>query len=400
MRRSPVKTGLHVQRSRATTRRRDRGEEPPPLPNRHEQLWAWLQSRLSSVQDINTLSRKRFLQETGHLNVPPGERLRQLAIFADEEVLVPRGAGHWFTLRSIYQQALRFNEPDLWLVHYSMAHSVANILVVEDLEPAVREQIAAEGIAAGLRAVELAPDRPETHHILGLCYYRTDRPLEALACFEAGAATDRNDGWTALFRAYTLHDLRRWDEAVRAYDAVPLDFFKGPVAWRVDLLKEYRAWCKLQQGDRGGALADFLALLARYEAQPVVAGPALNNYLVRAAAGPLRVELHQRVLALIRQLEQLDQTGRPVGMELDPGWAIRELESARPLDPVRLAWIGGSVVKLAQSICEGRTFDLLPILADGLEEAGCSDNEILGHLRGAEPHWRGCWIVDLISMKE
>jgi tetratricopeptide (TPR) repeat protein len=395
-----VKTGLSVQRSRATTRRRDRGEEPAPLPNSHDQLWAWLDARLSSIQDINAFSWKRFLQETANLDVPPGERLRQLADFADQNTLVPRGPARWFTLRSIYEQALRFNEPDAWLVHYSMASSVSNILVVEDLEPAIRESIAAEGIAAGTRAVELAPDRPETYHILGLCYYKADRPLEALSCFEAGAATDPKDGWTALFRAYTLHDLRRWDEAVRAYNAVPLDFFKGPVAWRVDLLKEGRAWCKLQQGDRAGALSDFMALLARYEAQPVVAGRALNKHLVRAAAGPLRDELHQRTLALIRQLEQLEQHGDLLVLELDFAWAIRELESSRALDPAWLAWNGGAIAKLAEAIDEGHTFDLLPILAESLEEAGCTDAEILGHLRGQQPHWRGCWVVDLALSKK
>ena len=40
------------------------------------------------------------------------------------------------------------------------------------------------------------------------------------------------------------------------------------------------------------------------------------------------------------------------------------------------------------------------ILADVLEEAGCSDTDVLGHLRGPEPHVRGCWVVDLLLHKE
>jgi hypothetical protein len=35
-------------------------------------------------------------------------------------------------------------------------------------------------------------------------------------------------------------------------------------------------------------------------------------------------------------------------------------------------------------------------LADGLEDAGCTDAELLGHLRGPGPHVRGCWAVDLV----
>jgi hypothetical protein len=38
-------------------------------------------------------------------------------------------------------------------------------------------------------------------------------------------------------------------------------------------------------------------------------------------------------------------------------------------------------------------------LGDALEEAGCSDEEILAHLRGPGPHVRGCWVVDLLLNK-
>jgi hypothetical protein len=41
----------------------------------------------------------------------------------------------------------------------------------------------------------------------------------------------------------------------------------------------------------------------------------------------------------------------------------------------------------------------LAVLADALEEAGCTDPDILGHLRGPGPHVRGCWAVDLLMGK-
>jgi hypothetical protein len=37
----------------------------------------------------------------------------------------------------------------------------------------------------------------------------------------------------------------------------------------------------------------------------------------------------------------------------------------------------------------------LSILSDALEEAGCPNQEILGHLRSPGPHCRGCWALDL-----
>jgi hypothetical protein len=41
----------------------------------------------------------------------------------------------------------------------------------------------------------------------------------------------------------------------------------------------------------------------------------------------------------------------------------------------------------------------LYLFADALEEAGCSDAELLGHLRGPGPHVRGCWAVVLVLGK-
>ena len=63
-------------------------------------------------------------------------------------------------------------------------------------------------------------------------------------------------------------------------------------------------------------------------------------------------------------------------------------------------WHDGMILKLAQSIGKDKAFDRLPVLADALEEAGCSDAGILGHLRGTGPHVRGCRVVDLLSGKE
>jgi hypothetical protein len=41
----------------------------------------------------------------------------------------------------------------------------------------------------------------------------------------------------------------------------------------------------------------------------------------------------------------------------------------------------------------------MPILADALEEAGCTDAAILDHCRQPGEHVRGCWVVDLLLGK-
>jgi hypothetical protein len=64
-----------------------------------------------------------------------------------------------------------------------------------------------------------------------------------------------------------------------------------------------------------------------------------------------------------------------------------------------LDWNDGTVVRLASAIYEERAFDHLPILADALEEAGCTDPDILLHGRARSDHARGCWLLDLIIGK-
>src|SRR5262249_36585376 len=66
------------------------------------------------------------------------------------------------------------------------------------------------------------------------------------------------------------------------------------------------------------------------------------------------------------------------------------------LDPL---WLTPTVVSLAQAAYEERlpSFDLDPvrlgILADALEDGGCTDEVILAHLRSPGPHVRGCWAM-------
>jgi hypothetical protein len=71
-----------------------------------------------------------------------------------------------------------------------------------------------------------------------------------------------------------------------------------------------------------------------------------------------------------------------------------------PADPSWLAWNDRTVVKLAQTIYDDRAYDWLPILANALEDAGCSEVDILAHCRGSGPHVRACWVVDLVLGKE
>jgi hypothetical protein len=84
---------------------------------------------------------------------------------------------------------------------------------------------------------------------------------------------------------------------------------------------------------------------------------------------------------------------------------LREITGTLPfksvsLEPDWLAWNDRTIPKLAQAIYDDRAFDRLAILADALEDAGCTDAAILAHCRQPGTHVRGCWVVDLLLGKE
>jgi hypothetical protein len=81
-------------------------------------------------------------------------------------------------------------------------------------------------------------------------------------------------------------------------------------------------------------------------------------------------------------------------------------EVAPSVDPQWLAWDGVVVAGLAQSAYDRwhqpsglLDNNRLAVLADALEEAGCSDAILLDHLRSGREHVRGCFVVDFLLGK-
>jgi hypothetical protein len=81
-----------------------------------------------------------------------------------------------------------------------------------------------------------------------------------------------------------------------------------------------------------------------------------------------------------------------MGITIEPGW---------------LTWRDRTIQRLAQAAYDERDLPVgnlqtvrLAVLADALEEAGCTKQEMLAHLRGPGPHVRGCWVIDYLLEKQ
>ena len=126
---------------------------------------------------------------------------------------------------------------------------------------------------------------------------------------------------------------------------------------------------------------------AREEAQSLDCGNDSGN-----------VSSEHVLLGLLRDRDSV-ATQVLLNFGLEPAEGRKELLkslSQRP-DP---RWRTSNVTALAQAIYDDRAFDRLPILADALEDAGCTDADILNHCRQPGEHVRGCWVVDLVLGKE
>jgi hypothetical protein len=69
------------------------------------------------------------------------------------------------------------------------------------------------------------------------------------------------------------------------------------------------------------------------------------------------------------------------------------------LPPGVLAWNDGTVRRIVQGVYAEYRFRDMAILADALEDAGCTDADVVAHCRNGGPHVKGCWVVDLLLGK-
>jgi hypothetical protein len=119
----------------------------------------------------------------------------------------------------------------------------------------------------------------------------------------------------------------------------------------------------------------------------------------RAADGVLGgtgVVVDHAVRAVVARLDLCARSLRPLLGDIFGSLPFHE---PPPLDPTVLTYNGGAAGRLAQSTYDSRCFEDLPVLADALEEAGCTDAALLGHLRGPGPHALGCHGLDAVLGK-
>jgi hypothetical protein len=184
--------------------------------------------------------------------------------------------------------------------------------------------------------------------------------------------------------------LRKALEAIEGYaDGIistrTIDTWRRKVFKTFDVNSEPRRWTAWHSAVRGVAYSLFPTDLDNTVAGAGWAADALATEKCpgskQRGSAPFRKVFHSALEHLLGEI-----FGNPI--------------SPSPIEPFCRT---PTVKALAKEVYEKRSlpegvFDpiIVAVLADALEDAGCTDADILNHLRGPGPHARGCHVIDAL----
>lgn len=133
--------------------------------------------------------------------------------------------------------------------------------------------------------------------------------------------------------------------------------------------------------DRKATAADLVAALAELARAAAEAGG-------RSVGSIWTVADARRVASACEEHRAARAVADALGRALDPAGCL-----SPPDTRWDRTWNTADVTALARGIDHAGQYELLPVLADALEDAGCDDPVVLAHCRGPGPHGPECWAV-------
>ncbi len=232
-----------------------------------------------------------------------------------------------------------------------------------------------------LRQRQIHGIRPKQYRLLACAFARWGSPLILGKDCLAAITTAEKFAEGACTRAeLAFAEARAWDDWRRQSGPADGDEAARATALRAEqeaawtALRAVRAGFRTAATRRAEVIYHELVQKSPKEQWPklVAAIEAIEDPFVLA----LRPYAHLETTAIIEDI--LGSKDRPPGIS-----SLRR-------------WNGGTLVRLARTIHQHENFSDLPILADALEEAGCSDEYTLEHCRQKKNHYRGCWVLEWI----
>lgn len=283
MPRSNVLRGVHKQLNRAQLRSRLDKKQPVNNTDSLNDLLSWFENNIvtSDPAKIESINVKNFLYATSNIRLVSEERLRNLAIFLEENVC--KEMRTWLAIDRIYCAATNINANDIRLHHSRAltAHLFHEILDNSKNKKRIQE-VAFNAIDSALAIDETDV---ESLYLKGTLYYFSNEHSKnkALKCHDQALSIDPQHAWSLLYRAHCLHDLQNWHEAAEAYSKIKASFFCGNQAWRYEIFLEQKAYCCFKAGQKNKALREFSCLIDRWKKDENLCKEAYGMYLAEIA---------------------------------------------------------------------------------------------------------------------
>jgi hypothetical protein len=219
------------------------------------------------------------------------------------------------------------------------------------------------------------------------------------------ACTDPREMLAALHAAGLLPERKARLFAAACCRRIWPPLEEGPARRAIEVAERY-ADGKADEGELAGAVSDADATLGGTSLPEVSVGQAVRSAIfLDASSAAYYAAFGARCRDGGRQFVAL--LGAAAAEQGIQSELVRDLfGNPFRLVTLSLACLTPQVVALTRAAYDQRelpagTLDAarLAVLADALEDAGCDQADLLGHLRGPGPHVRGCWAVDLLLGK-
>lgn len=113
----------------------------------------------------------------------------------------------------------------------------------------------------------------------------------------------------------------------------------------------------------------------------------------------LMTQQTERLRDILERQVDTDRVQRHPALAFDERGPRGSDGQPKPLPELRQEWVRWNddcPARMAEYVAERRAFEVLPILADALEDAGCDDADVLEHCRRPAHHAANCWVLRAI----
>jgi len=198
---------------------------------------------------------EEFLKNTEHIDLSDAEKIRRLGISLEHKTF----ENGWEGLSQIYEFAHKIAPQEIDILTSWVISANWYYTGITELPKSRCIEIADKCEAILKKALTISSENDDLHHVFGNLYY--DYPAQeeelpkftqlALHHYQKAVQLNSQNPMAQLYIAHCYHDLKEWDKACQAYQAVDTELLLAEYPysdWRIAISKQQIAHCCMHLG--------------------------------------------------------------------------------------------------------------------------------------------------------